>query len=227
MICGAVIPAAGQARRFGAGDKTLQTIAGRPVLEWTLRALIGAGDVTRIVVVVSESNESPISDLIAGLDSHVPIHAVRGGARRMDSVQAGVQALDDRCDLILIHDAARPVVQRELIQAAVIAGRTHGAAIPGVPVTDTIKRVSQNVVVSTVERSELVAVQTPQVFRRDWLMAAYAAAEPGIEATDEAAILEAAGYPVHVIPGDPSNIKVTIARDAIIAGALLGESEPA
>lgn len=225
MTCGAVIPAAGQARRFGDRDKTLQLIAGRPVLEWVLRALIDAGELSQIVVVVSDANQAAVIDLIAGLRPPIPVSTVRGGDLRMASVEAGVRALDESCDLVLVHDAARPLVTPELVRAAIRAGREHGAVIPGVPVTDTIKRVERDVVASTVDRSELVAVQTPQVFRRDWLTASYASHEIGVEATDEAAILEAVGYPVHVISGHPSNIKVTTATDAVIVEALLRESE--
>jgi 2-C-methyl-D-erythritol 4-phosphate cytidylyltransferase len=220
MTCGAVIPAAGEARRFGDEDKTLRTIAGRPVIEWTLRALISAGELSQIVVVVSESNQFAVIDLITGLRSSIPVSTVRGGALRMESVEAGVRALG------LIHDAARPVVSVDLVHRAIHAGRESGAVIPGTPVTDTIKRISGDIVVNTVNRSELVSVQTPQVFRRDWLIASYHSLTPGTEATDEASILEAAGYPVHVIPGDPANLKVTTPVDAIVAEALLGESEP-
>jgi 2-C-methyl-D-erythritol 4-phosphate cytidylyltransferase len=221
MKCGAVIPAAGQARRFGDGDKTLQPVSGRPVLEWTLRALISAGELSQIIVVVSELNQSQVIDLIARLQAPVPVSTVSGGDLRMESVEAGVRALSDDCDLVLIHDAARPVVSTELVRNAIRAGREHGAVIPGAPVTDTIKRVANDTVVSTLDRSELVAVQTPQVFRKDWLIASYRALDPGAEATDEASILEAAGYPVHVIAGEPSNIKVTTVSDTFVASALL------
>jgi 2-C-methyl-D-erythritol 4-phosphate cytidylyltransferase len=221
MICGAVIPAAGQGRRFGDGDKTLQSVARRPVLEWSIRALIESGEVAHIVVVVSDMNQSPVIELIAGLQSPVPVSTVRGGALRMESVQAGVRALDDQCELVAIHDAARPVITADLVRSVIHSGRTTGAAIPGTRVTDTIKRIAGNMVESTVDRSELVAVQTPQVFRRDWLIASYHALDSNAEATDEAAILEAAGYPVQVVPGDEANIKVTTRSDVVVAEALL------
>ncbi len=221
MTCGAIIPAAGQASRFGPEDKTLVRIAGQPVLEWTLRALINANVLSQVVVVVSDANQFPVIDLISRIESAVPIGTVRGGALRMESVRAGVRALDESCELVLIHDAARPAVSPELAATAVNAATEHGAVIPGTPVTDTIKRVEHDVVVGTIDRRELIAVQTPQVFRRDWLIAAYDTFPPDIEATDEAAILEAAGYAVHVIPGDPANIKVTTATDALVAEAIL------
>jgi 2-C-methyl-D-erythritol 4-phosphate cytidylyltransferase len=221
MRCGAVIPAAGQARRFGDDDKTITEIAGRPVLEWLLRTLIDSGSLHQIVVVVSEANQFQVIELIAELRSPLPISTTRGGALRMDSVQAGVAELDSDCDLVLIHDAARPLVSPDLVRRTIAEAHACGAAIPGTPVTDTIKHVREGVVLSTVDRSELVAVQTPQVFRRDWLLSAYEQIQPGTEATDEAAILEGAGYPVRIVQGEPENIKLTTSFDAVVAESLL------
>jgi 2-C-methyl-D-erythritol 4-phosphate cytidylyltransferase len=225
MRCGAVIPAAGQARRFGDVDKTLKPLAGSPTLEWAIRALVNSEKVTQIVIVVSDANHFPVLDLIARIRPSIAVATVRGGERRMDSVQAGVRSLENDCELVLIHDAARPLITPELIRIAVEEGRKHGAVIPATPVTDTIKRVDGSSVLHTVDRSELVAVQTPQVFRRDWLLDAYQSCGSREEATDEAAILEAAGYPVRIFPGDPANIKVTTATDAVLAEALLRERE--
>ena len=143
----------------------------------------------------------------------------------MDSVGAGVDALDPSCDLVLIHDAARPLVTPALVRGTIAAARAHGAAIPATPVTDTIKRIENEVVTATVDRSVLAAVQTPQVFRRDWLLEAYQALPSGTEATDESAVLEIAGYPVHIVPGDATNLKLTEASDAVVAEALLRDRE--
>lgn len=225
MTCGAVIPAAGQARRFGQDDKTIAVLHGRPVLEWALRALINSDELHQIVVVVSDANQFPVIELITSLRSAIPISTTRGGALRMDSVRAGVDVLDPACDLVLIHDAARPLVTPALVQETIAAGREHGAAIPATPVTDTIKRVENEIVTATVDRSQLAAVQTPQVFRRDWLLEAYQALPPGKEATDESAVLETAGYPVHIVPGDTTNLKLTGASDAVVAEALLRDRE--
>ncbi|MEX2426421.1 MAG: 2-C-methyl-D-erythritol 4-phosphate cytidylyltransferase [Thermomicrobiaceae bacterium] len=227
MVCGAVIPAAGQARRFGHGDKTFVELAERPLLEWTLRAMIDAGALAQIVVAVSESNHFPVINLIASLQSPIPISTVRGGDSRMESVAAGVRALTDESDLVLIHDAARPVVSIELIRSVIDNARAHGAVIPGTPVTDTIKLVRGEYVTATVDRSELVAVQTPQVFRKDWLLAAYDLLARETEATDEAAILELAGYHVRVIPGESTNIKVTTTDDVRVAEMYLSDRESA
>jgi 2-C-methyl-D-erythritol 4-phosphate cytidylyltransferase len=227
MQCGAVIPAAGQARRFGKGDKTFTVLAGRPLLEWTLTALIDSGALSQIVIVVSELNHAPVVDLITGLRASIPISTVPGGALRMDSVAAGVRSLGEDCELVLIHDAARPLVSIDLIRSSIDRASELGAVIPAVGVTDTIKRVQNDAVTETLDRSELVAVQTPQVFRREWLLASYTAFEQQAEATDEAAILEHAGYPVHVIHGEQSNIKVTGPADAEYAEFLLCRRESA
>ena len=221
MPCGAVIPAAGSASRFGEGDKTLVGLAGRPVLEWVLQAMLDSESLEQIVIVVSPSNQAEAMDLIVRMRSPVPISAVHGGERRMDSVKEGVDALGQDIDMVLVHDAARPLVSPRLVRTVIEAACQYGAAIPGIPVTDTVKKTRGNQVVETLDRRELIAVQTPQVFRRDWLEAAYREIPVGTELTDEASVLEAAGYPVRVVPGDPANLKVTTPMDTRIAEAML------
>lgn len=221
MSCGAVVPAAGSGIRFGQGDKTMLQLAGRSVLEWVLHALATEGEVQHVVIAVSRINQFPVVELITRLQLPVDVTTVMGGETRMDSVRAGVDALPDTVDQVLIHDAARPLVTPDLIRDTIDAARRYGAAIPGVPVPDTIKQVDGDVVARTLPRSELVAVQTPQVFRRDWLLAAYDSLEDSSDATDEASILERAGYQVRVVPGDPTNIKVTTQSDVAVAEALL------
>lgn len=221
MGCGAVIPAAGAAARFGDEDKTLRRIGDRSVLERVLWTLAGVECLDRIVIVVSGANQFPVLDLITRARLPVDVSTVLGGETRMESVRNGVDALPDETGLVLIHDAARPLVTRALIRDTIDAATEAGAAIPGAPVTDTIKQVTGGQVARTLDRSELVAVQTPQVFRRDWLLAAYSVLDGSVEVTDEAFLLELAGYPVRVIPGDPANIKVTTPSDAVVAEALL------
>jgi 2-C-methyl-D-erythritol 4-phosphate cytidylyltransferase len=221
MGCGGVIPAAGSGSRLGNTDKTMIPLAGAPVLEWVLRALIDAGVLSEIVIATSDRNHEQVLDLIAHVPTTISIATVPGGDTRQESVRAGVNALSSSCELVLVHDAARPLVSPQLIFSAVQSGDYDGAVVPGVPVTDTIKRVSEGHVLETLERSRLVAVQTPQVFRRDWLVEAYRKQALPMSATDEASILEFAGFPVHVIPGEPENIKVTTPSDVVIAEALL------
>ncbi len=225
MTCGAVIPAAGRARRFGSADKTVIEIAGKPLLTWTIEALISANALSEIVVVDNEDNQQTIAEIIAGIDAPIPVSATRGGAARMDSVRAGVDALTPECALVLIHDAARPLVTPELVRSSIDAADSFGAVISATPVTDTIKRVDGDLVSETVDRNLLVSVQTPQVFRREWLLHAYQQWPSDREATDEASILESAGYDVRTIPGAPENLKVTTAIDAIVAEALLASRD--
>lgn len=221
MTCGAVIPAAGRARRFGDADKTLIEIAGRPLLSWTIDALMCSGILSEIIIVVSEHNQSAICQLLARSEFDIPVSTTLGGDARMDSVRAGVDALSNQVDYVLIHDAARPLVDPAVVRASVNSGTVYGAVIAAAPVTDTIKRVDGDLVLETVDRNRLVAVQTPQVFRRDWLLDAYQQWPAARDATDEATILEAAGYQVRTIPGTSENLKVTTAVDAIVAKAIL------
>jgi 2-C-methyl-D-erythritol 4-phosphate cytidylyltransferase len=144
---------------------------------------------------------------------------VEGGATRSASVRNGLAAVPDDADVIVVHDAARPLASAALFAAVIDAVRAGAdGAIPVVPVTDTIKRVDGARVIETLERAELVAVQTPQAFRADALRKAHAGAG---EATDDAALVESIGGTVVVVAGDPANIKVTTADDLRVAEALL------
>jgi 2-C-methyl-D-erythritol 4-phosphate cytidylyltransferase len=153
---------------------------------------------------------------VAGADELVAgkvADAVAGGATRAHSVAAGLARVPEEAGVVLVHDAARPLATAEMIDR-VLAGLVDAdGAIPGVPVADTVKRVAQGRVEATLDRSSLVAVQTPQAFRADSLRAAYAGASDLGSATDCASVLEQAGLPVAVVDGDPRNIKVTTASD--------------
>lgn len=144
---------------------------------------------------------------------------VTGGATRSESVRNGLAAVPDDAEIIVVHDAARPVATHELFRAVIDAVEAGAdAAIPGVPVTDTVKRVDGDRVVETLDRAALVVVQTPQAFRADVLRAAHAS---GDDATDDAALVEAVGGKVVVVAGDARNIKITAPEDLRIAEALL------
>ena len=203
----AIVVAAGGGHRFGA-PKQFSTLAGSRLVD---RAVAAAGAACDEVVVV----------LPPGVDWDGPpvAAAVAGGERRADSVRAGLAAVPGGCDVVVVHDAARPLAPPSLF-TDVIAAVRGGAdgAVPGVPVTDTVKRVDGGRVVDTPPRDALVAVQTPQAFRADTLRAAHAG---GGEATDDAALVEAAGGTVVVVPGDPANLKVTGSDDLRVAEALL------
>jgi 2-C-methyl-D-erythritol 4-phosphate cytidylyltransferase/2-C-methyl-D-erythritol 2,4-cyclodiphosphate synthase len=224
-----IVVAAGSSRRMDGIDKMLVPIGGKPMLAWTLEALASSPVVERMVVVASASNIDEIRDA-PWLPERVT-RVVVGGERRQVSVAAGVDALDsshgeggasgDR--IILVHDGARPLVSAALIESIARAVEEHGAAIPGLPVAETVKRVADEVVAETVDRSDLVTAQTPQGVRAGLLARAYERYPPdGPETwTDEAALLEACRIAVHVVPGDPSNLKVTQPADLRRVEAML------
>jgi 2-C-methyl-D-erythritol 4-phosphate cytidylyltransferase/2-C-methyl-D-erythritol 2,4-cyclodiphosphate synthase len=232
----AVVVAAGSSRRMDGRDKLAVPIAGRPVLAWSLAAVAAAPSVERIVVVTAPDRVAAI-EAADWLPAKV-VAVVPGGARRQESVAAGVARLEAADgDLspeataarpVLVHDGARPCVPVELIEAVVAATAEHGAAIPVVAVAETLKRVHDGELRGTVEREGLAAAQTPQGVRRDVLRAAYDAAPAGGPRTftDEAALLEACRIRVRAIPGDPANLKVTLPSDLRRAEALLGVPRP-
>jgi 2-C-methyl-D-erythritol 4-phosphate cytidylyltransferase/2-C-methyl-D-erythritol 2,4-cyclodiphosphate synthase len=248
-----VVVAAGASRRMGGLDKLGAPLGGRPLLARTLASIAGAPEVERIVVVAGADRVDWVRQ--APWLPSVVVAVVEGGDRRQVSVAHGVAALDrldgagpdrpdgagpdrphgagpDRSDhpdgdrVVLIHDGARPLVPAALIARVAVAARDHGAAIPVVPVAETVKRIEGDRIVGTVDRTTLGLAQTPQGFRRGTLAAAYArhAPEGPEEWTDEAALLESCSMAVHVVPGEPSNLKVTVPHDLARAEALLGAS---
>ncbi len=227
----AIVVAAGRSTRMGGEDKLASEIDGRPLLAWTLDALVAAPEIERVVVVTGADRR----DEIAGAD-WLPgsvVEVVTGGARRQESVHAGFVALDrgaiDEAGVVLVHDAARPLVTPELIAAVAGAAARHGAAIPIVPVAETLKRIDGELVGATVDRTGLGAAQTPQGARRDLLRAAYRRfpADGPTTFTDEASLLEACSIAVHVVPGDPGNLKVTLPADLRRAAVALARPRSA
>ncbi len=196
-----IVVAAGQGSRFG-GPKQYDVVAGRRVLDWALAAARSVSD--GVVVVVDP--------LRAGEDEPGADVVVAGGATRSASVRAGLAAVPDDAEVVVVHDAARPCASPGLF-AATVAAVTQGAdaAVPGLAVADTVKRVGDDAVVTaTLDRAGLVAVQTPQAFAAQVLRSAHAGVG---EATDDAALVEAAGGRVVVVAGEEANAKVTVRRD--------------
>lgn len=216
----AVVLAGGSGTRLGAaGNKVYLPLLGRPLLSWALEAFAHAPSVGRLVLVARPADR-PYADEAARA-VHRDVEIVDGGANRHGSEWAALRHLEDAiragdCDVVAIHDGARPVVARELIEETVAAAREYGAAVPGVPLTDVA---DQDGPLTTT----LVRVQTPQAFRADLLLAAYRRAEvDGFAGTDTAACVERyAGIPVHCTPGDPRNVKVTYRPDLTLAERLL------
>jgi 2-C-methyl-D-erythritol 4-phosphate cytidylyltransferase / 2-C-methyl-D-erythritol 2,4-cyclodiphosphate synthase len=219
-----VIVAAGASTRMGGIDKVTAPIAGRPLLAWTLRPFVSAATIGRIVVVTAADRLEELRDA----DWLPPgVTLVAGGARRQESVAAGISAIDgggspaDR--VVLVHDAARPAVGSSLIRRVIEAANEHGAAIPALPIVETVKAVADGVVERTVDRRDLWTAQTPQAARLGIFREAYARFPPeGLAVfTDEAALLEACTIPVHVVPGQTDNIKVTHQVDLARAEEIL------
>src|SRR5581483_9873819 len=221
MSIGAVIVAAGRSTRMGGADKLLAPLGGRPLIALAAAPFLRHPDVERVVVVVSDANRAAVVD---ALGEHGKLEFAAGGERRRDSVLAGLQPLGG-CDYAVVHDGARPLVTRALIDAALAGARECGAALCAVPVTDTVKRANETGLVrGTVSREGLWLAQTPQAFRLDVLLRAHREVEGDL--TDDAAMVEHLGVPVKVVPVSRRNLKVTTPEDLALAEALLAAETP-
>ena len=231
-MIGVVIVAAGTSSRMGGLDKQFAALAGRPVLAHTVAAFEAAPEVDAIAIVVNPATAADVAALGRAEGWRKVVATPPGGARRQDSCAHGLAALvaageGAALDLVLVHDGARPLVSPALIARGIAAARAHGAAIPGLPVRDTVKVVDPDGrITETLDRSRLWLVQTPQVFRYPILAAAYAAATArDLNVTDDAALLEALGQPVYVFEGEARNLKITTPDDLVLAAAWLGASD--
>jgi 2-C-methyl-D-erythritol 4-phosphate cytidylyltransferase/2-C-methyl-D-erythritol 2,4-cyclodiphosphate synthase len=210
----AIIAAGGSGRRLGASvPKQLLDVGGRTLLQRTVDAFRSHPAVGHVIVAVPP-------DLLARpprwLDG---VRLVAGGQRRQDSVANAFDAVAADVEIVLVHDAARPFVTSDVISRAIQGAVAHGAAIAAVPVSDTVKRVriADDVIVETIPREEIFLAQTPQAFRREVLGAAIVAGRAAETVTDEAMLAERAGHRVHVVAGDPANVKITTAADLDLA----------
>jgi 2-C-methyl-D-erythritol 4-phosphate cytidylyltransferase len=230
----ALIVAAGLGERLGAGrPKALVELAGQPLWEWSLSTLREAAGIGRIVIATPPAYESggATREVSIGLLSSLDAIAVTGGATRSQSVRLALAAAGEGrdSDLVLVHDAARPLLTVELIEATLAAAEGDGvdAAIAATPVTDTVKQTDDDgVVMRTLDRAGLWAVQTPQVFRRGALERALDAPDDVLaQATDDASLVERAGGRVVVVPAPKDNLKVTTALDLDLAELLLARRQ--
>jgi 2-C-methyl-D-erythritol 4-phosphate cytidylyltransferase len=217
----ALIVAAGRGERLGSGrPKALVTVAGQPMLHWSVAALRRVAEVEQIIVAL------PADSLDAAPPGTV---AVAGGEIRSQSVAAALQAADSAGDPVIVHDAARPLVTPELFESALRELESSGAdaVVAAAPVTDTIKQARRGTlrVERTLERSRLWAVQTPQVFRRQMLErhVAGASAQLLAQATDDAWLIEQAGGSVMILPAPADNLKITTPHDLLVAELLLAQ----
>jgi 2-C-methyl-D-erythritol 4-phosphate cytidylyltransferase len=208
----AIVVAAGEGRRFG-GPKQFERIAGRTVVEWSVETIRAAVDEIVLVVPSSYLRDNSVH---AGC-----VFVTEGGATRAQSVRSGLAMVPPEADVIVVHDAARPLASRELFATVIEAVRSGAdGAIPGLALSDTVKRVKQGRVVATLERDALFSVQTPQAFNADMLRRAHASAE---DATDDAALVEAIGGDVLVVPGEARNRKITDQDDVALFERHLAE----
>ncbi len=218
--CAAVIVAGGSSERFGS-DKLFAEIAGTPVLGMTIEAMARSQCIQEIVLVVREAILDRAARLARAYGGGKVRLVVPGGQTRVLSAYAGVMSVSKRARLIAIHDGARPLVSKKVIEDAVWAAYRHLAAAPAIAVRDTIKIAYDGVVTETPERSTLFAVQTPQVFQADIIRAALVnAAQKQLSVTDDCAAAEAIGTPITLTPGSEENIKITTPLDLDMANLI-------
>lgn len=220
----ALVPAAGRGERLGPGvPKALRTLGGQPMLVHAVHALASSGAVDLVVVAAPADNVDEVSAMFTELEFGADILVVAGGEERQDSVARALISLPDDVDVVLVHDAARPLVPAELVTAVAAAVREgHAVVVPGLAVVDTVKEIdADEIVLRTVDRSTLRAVQTPQGFARDALQRAHAEADLSAPATDDAGLAERLGLPVLVIPGHEEAFKVTRPLDVLLAEAVI------
>ncbi|MEK5520978.1 2-C-methyl-D-erythritol 4-phosphate cytidylyltransferase [Heyndrickxia sporothermodurans] len=215
-----IIPAAGQGKRMGAGkNKLLLELQEQPVILHTLNVFLHDQNCKGIILVIQPDDELMFKELLNPMEEK--IKTVYGGTERQFSVYNGLQAVKDT-EIVLVHDGARPFIKLSIIHQLVNDAHMHGAAIAAVPVKDTIKKVTQNQVMETVERSSLWQVQTPQAFRFSILFHAHQQAHlEKFLGTDESSLVERLGYPVNIVTGDYDNIKLTTPEDLYFAEAIL------
>ncbi|MBU0629833.1 MAG: 2-C-methyl-D-erythritol 4-phosphate cytidylyltransferase [Candidatus Margulisbacteria bacterium] len=203
----AIIVAGGKGRRMGQ-DKQFLPLAGQPMIAWSLAAFEKSKEVDGIILVVAKNNIAKAKKL----KSKKLLAIVKSGAERQDSVSNGLNLLPKTAEIVLIHDGARPAVTPESIIASIKTAKRRGAAVVGVPVKDTIKLTKGRIsIIKTLDRKYLWAAQTPQTFKASLLLKAYAKIKK--LCTDDAMVMEAAGYPVEMVMGSYQNIKATTPED--------------
>ncbi|HXH64944.1 MAG TPA: 2-C-methyl-D-erythritol 4-phosphate cytidylyltransferase [Mariprofundaceae bacterium] len=215
MQVGVLLLAAGRGNRMGGGvPKQYLSAGGKPLLLLALESLAREPRISVVQPVIAEDDRHYAAMVENARFPYRLLPAVSGGKERADSMRHGLAALPEDVDWVAVHDAARPIPSAALLAAVLDTAAAHGAAVPGLAVHDTIKQVDdQGRVMRTLARSALRAVQTPQVARRAWFEQALGSAQGAAEWTDDASLLEAAGFPVYVSAGEENNRKITTAED--------------
>ena len=220
-----IIPAAGRSSRFGGIEKKpFVSLDGRPVWLRAAEPFWSRDDVSRVYLVIAPDDRDDFRHRFGHTIAFNNTELVDGGAARFESVANALARVPAGVDFVAVHDAVRPLLTGALIDAVLRAAVQHGAAMPAVPVADTLKQVdpATNRITGTVPRAGVWQAQTPQVFRRDWLVEAYAKrASLASPITDDAQLIEAIGHSVVVVPGSPTNFKITTKDDLELADAVL------
>jgi 2-C-methyl-D-erythritol 4-phosphate cytidylyltransferase len=219
-----ILPAAGRSTRFRDQEKKVFiALAGKPVWLRSAELFVNRPDVCQTILVIAPEDQDLFLRRYGGHIALLGAEVVLGGAERFESVANALAKVREDADLVAIHDAARPCLTANLIDDVFGAGAKTGAAVLALPVADTVKKSdTQGRVETTLSRQGLWLAQTPQVFRRDWLMSAYAArTDAGAAVTDDSQLVEAAGHTVYLVTGSSANLKITTREDLALAEAML------
>lgn len=216
MVVSAIIPVAGQGKRFGGNTpKQFLKIGNETIIEITLKKIISLTEIDYGVVVVPQSERAASENLFSKIDGfNLKFKIINGGIERQDSVYNGLKNVPPGTDIVIVHDGVRPLVSSQLLRNSIISASKTGACIAALPVKDTIKRVEKNTVLETIPRDQLWQVQTPQTFRYSVLLSAHEKARAeNYYSTDESALVEWSGHPVSIVPGETQNLKITTTDD--------------
>lgn len=221
IVC--LVAAAGRGKRFGRDvPKSFHPVKGKTLLELSIERLSAWKGITEYVVMVPAGWEEKAAEGLARFAPDIESRVLTGGETRSESVSIGLKTIRES-DLVIVHDACRPVVSAALIDRVVEAAREAGAAVPALQATETLGRLRDDTIEATVPRDRVIGIQTPQVFKYEVLKSAFEAADETIrKATDESSLVLAAGYPVRVVEGERWNIKVTVKEDLQILESFLG-----
>jgi 2-C-methyl-D-erythritol 4-phosphate cytidylyltransferase len=224
----AIIPAAGEGQRMGGSlQKQFLSLRGMPILAHTLRVFEQNPQIDGVVLVVAARQQQVLEEkVLEPYPCKKLLRVVNGGPERQDSVARGLEVVPSECELVVVHDGARPLVSTELLDSVLVAANSYGAALAAIPARDTVKLGKGGFVVATLEREELWLAQTPQAFHAALLRRAYEeVVRTKVAVTDDAALVERLGVSVHLVLGSVENIKVTTPSDLIMAEALLTQRE--
>lgn len=218
----AIIPAAGSSQRMGGGNKLVMELGGMPILCRTLQVFDACDAIDGIILVCRKQDQKNYAALCADWNIDKIVKIVEGGPSREHSVLNGIQACDREIGYVAIHDAARPLITEEIIAEAVQQAMRDSAAAPAIAVKDSIQRIKKDKMIENIDRSSIIAVQTPQCFDIDLINAALTKAiDNGVKLTDDCGAVTAMGQPVSITKGSYENIKITTPEDIILGEAIL------